>query len=152
MIVKRRIFMALAFMLTFILATANFNDAEAATKASFDNGNAFCTVRINQNLLDKKGKQYATVTLRTYDVLGHGSKGQMEIIMRDENGNHIWSGIRNSGVKLKLGDDHHIYRIYVRKHSAGGNNPNWKQQGDNFINNGALQSWEFTNANNCSIS
>ena len=73
MIVKRRIFMALAFMLTFIRATANFNDAEAATKASFDNGNAFCTVRINQNLLDKKESNMQRLRL------GHMMYWDMEV-------------------------------------------------------------------------
>ena len=148
---KGKIFIALAFIFTLIFS-ASLNSAEAVTKASFDDTNGFCTVSISDALINKRGYQYATVKLKTYDVLGWSSNGKMDIIMTDENGNHIWSGVKTSGVTLKLGDDHRVYRIYVRAHMDGGDNPNTFQKANNWTNKGGLVTWEFTNAKNCRIS
>lgn len=125
--------------------------AEAVRQSSFDYPNNFCTVTISDQLLNKRGKQYAKVTLLVKDIGGRKNNGKVDIIMTDEHGRPIWSGVKNGGVTLNLGDDHRIYRIYVRKHYDGGDNPNFIQQGNNFTNRGKCVTWEFVNEKNCRI-
>ena len=154
-------FSSILFVVTFII---NFffnslieNFAEAATRASFSDTNAYCNVKINDSLISKKGRQYATVKLKVFSILNGGGIGlsnhaKVQIRMTDEYGNHIWSGIKSGGTTLKLGDDHRVYRIYVKPYYEGGNNPDIIQQGINFNNAGKCVTWEFTNAKGCSIS
>ena len=125
--------------------------AMAVTKSEFNDGD-YCTVRIDQKLLDKRGKQYAKVTLRTYDALSFKTSGKVVVTMTDEDGNYIWSGVKTCGVTLKLGDDHPVYRIYVSVYYE--DCPDWDviTQGDNFTNAGKCASWKFLNAKSCSIS
>ena len=140
-----KILMTLAFIFTLIFAV-NSNYAEATTKANFSNTNAFCTVRISDALMNKRGYHCATVKLVTRSFPGVPTNGKVEIIMRDENGNHIWSGTKNGGVTLKLGNDHRVYRIYVRAYDYGNDTVNSLGSGSK------CHTWEFTNAKNCSIS
>lgn len=144
-------FFALAFAAIVAVSFSCTEPAEAVRQSSFDYPNNFCTVTISDQLLNKSGKQYAKVTLLVKDVVGHKNNGKVDIIMTDERGGHIWSGVKTGGVTLNLGDDHRIYRIYVRKHYDGGNNPNFFQKERNFINRGKCVTWEFVNEKNCRI-
>ncbi len=143
---KSKIFIALAFIFTLIFSTTATNYTEAATSASFSNSNAYCTVYISDALMKKQGYHCATVKLVTRKIGGIPTNGKVQITMTDENGNHIWSGSKNGGVTLKLGNDHRVYRIYVRAYDYGNDIVN-------DLGNGAkLNTWEFVNAKNCSIS
>lgn len=143
---KSKIFFALAFIFTLIFSASALKCAEATTRAAFSNTNAFCEVRISDALMNKRGYHYATVKLITRGSLNVKTNGKVQITMTDENGNHIWSGVKNGGVTLKLGNDHRVYRIYVRTYSDGSS--------INGIGGNATkcQTWEFTNAKDCEIS
>lgn len=142
---KSKIFVALAFVFALIFA-ATSNYVEATTKANFNNTNAFCTVRISDALMNKRGYHYATVKLVTRSFPGVPTNGKVQITMTDENGNHIWSGIKTGGVTLRLGNDHSVYRIYVREYDYG------KETAKSLGNGSKCYTWEFTNAKNCSVS
>ena len=109
------------FMITavlFIVDSGNF--VEAQTSGSFGNGTEgqFCTATIDQSLMNQRSRKYAYVKLNIYKIDGKLNNWRnVEITMRDENNNVIWQGI-HSGGKLKLGNDHRVYRIYVRDHKA----------------------------------
>ena len=124
--------------------------AHAATSAKTESS-AYCTVKISQSLLSKKGKQYATVKIKTYDMTGWCNTGaKVKITLRDGNGKYICSWIGKGGDTLKLGDDHSAYRIYVSYYDNPGNN--FISQGSNFTNMGASYKWTVSDAQNCSIS
>ena len=117
--------------------------ASAVTTSSFNaNGssNGYCEVRISDKLLNKKGKQYAKVTLKTCGLFGWSTSGKFIVTMKDEYGNVIWSGQKTCSTTLSLGDDHRVYRIYV----TCANNE--------FINVGKCVTWKIENAKDCSIS
>ncbi len=71
-------------------------------------------------------------------------------LRRDGNGNYICSWVGKGGDTLKLGDAHHVYRIYVSYYDNPGNN--FISQGNSFTNTGASYQWKISNAKNCSIS
>ncbi len=129
--------------------------AMAVTQSQFNNGD-YCEVRIDQKLLNKRGKQYAKVKLQTYNssnATGWKTSGKVVVTMRDENGNYIWSGTKKGGDTLKLGDDHSVYRIYVSVYEEPVKGIfGFIAQGNNFKNRGKCVSWKFLNEKNCSIS
>lgn len=122
---------------------------EAATEEYFGTSK-YCTAKISQSLINKKGKQYATVKLKTYDMLGWmNSKAKVKITLKDGNGRYITSWVGKGGDTLKLGDDHSVYRIYVDYYDKPGNGV--ITQGNNFTNRGKSYKWKFSNAKNCKI-
>lgn len=112
---------------------------------NFDSGytaKGYTTVTLNKNAGD------AYIKIYTYDDWGKKTSGQMHITLRDSGGNYVWEGDVASGTKLKLGDDHSGYRVYVAKKSY----PNTViGNGDNFINVGKCQSWAIECTKNCYI-
>lgn len=148
---KQRIFfVVLTLIMVFSLIHATSMTAHAATSAKTDSS-AYCTVKISQSLINKRGKQYATVKIKTYDMTGRYNTGaKFRITLRDGNGKYICSWIGKRGDTLKLGDDHSVYRIYVGYYDNPGNN--FISQGNNFTNLGASYKWTISNAKNCSIS
>lgn len=103
-----------------------------------------------QSLINKKGKQYATVKFKTYDMTGWWNTGaKVRITLRDGNGRYITSWIAKGGDTFKLGDDHRTYRIYVSYYDNPGNN--FISQGNNFTNLGSAYKWTISNAKNCTI-
>lgn len=148
---KYRFFSAIiAFvMLLSIVATVPM---VASAETSGDTGSsAYCTVKINSSLINKKGTQYAKVKLKTYDLLGwSNTKAKVQITLKDENDNFICTWVGKGGDTLKLGDDHSVYRIYVDYYDNPGSN--FISQGNNFTNLGASCKWEITDAKDCSIS
>lgn len=144
------------FALTLVMALSCFVlPANAATSAKFGT-NSYCTVRISQSLLNKKGKQNATVKLYTYSMGGSvNSGGKVIVTLRDENGKLIWSGQKKGGDTLYLGDDHQVYRIYVSVYNEPVKNNILSKTitgGNNFTNSGKCYKWQICKANNCSIS
>lgn len=89
----------------------------------------------------------AYVRIYTYNRKGKKTKGEMHIVLRDEKGNWVWEGDIKSGAKLKLGNDHKAYRIYITKKEYDTTVGNLsisqiKKAGDNFVKIGE-------NADNC---
>ena len=122
---------------------------DAATEANFGTSK-YCTAKISKSLINKKGKQYATVKLRTYDMLGWmNSSAKVKITLKDGNGRYITSWVGKGGNTLKLGDDHSVYRIYIDYYDKPGNGI--ITQGNNFTNRGKSYKWKISNAKNCSI-
>lgn len=123
----------------------------AATKGRFGN-TGYCTVRINNSLLNKRGRQYAYVTLKTQDQIGWGTSAKVNVTLRDESGRYIWSGVQKTSTKLKLGDDHRYYRIYVTCYQES-ERGNWFLlsliRARNFENLGKCVYWTISNAKNC---
>lgn len=105
-------------------------------------------------------KGYTTVTLDnkssngyiyiyTYDQFGNKTSGKVHITLRDSYGNWLREFDAKSGDKLKLGNDHDQYRVYIAKKSY----PNTViGNGDNFINVGKCHSWAINCKSNCYIS
>lgn len=112
---------------------------------NFDSGytaKGYTTVTLNKNA----GNAY--IYIYTYDAMDNKSSGQMHVTLRDNSGNWIWEGDVSSGTKLKLGNDHSQYRVYIAKKTY----PNTViGNGDDFINVGKCQSWAINCASNCYI-
>lgn len=148
--IKKRIvtvMMTFAMLLTMVPATTL--TASAVTTARVG-ASSYCTVNISNTLLNKKGTQYATVKLKTYDMTGWFNTGaKVRVTLKDEKGRYICSWTAKGGDTLKLGDDHRTYRIYVDYYSNPGGN--FITQGNNFINTGSSYKWKISNAKNCSI-
>lgn len=106
-----------------------------------------CVVRIDNSLINKKGKQNATVKLQTYNG-NKTTKGKVSVTMRDMTGKMIWQGVKNGGDTLKLGDDHSAYKITVKPYDSGSG---WFHGGNDFVNLGASAEWGLTNCKNCSL-
>lgn len=147
---KRIISVMFTLLMVFSMIPVESLTVHAATSAKTDSS-AYCTVRISQSLINKRGKQYATVKIKTYDMTGWYNTGaKVRITLRDGNGKYICSWIGKGGDTLKLGDDHSVYRIYVSYYNNPGNN--FISQGNNFTNLGASYKWKISNAKNCNIS
>ena len=131
--------------MVFAVPTQSYAATSAKTSSS-----SYCTVKINQSLINKSGKQYATVKLKTYDMTGWWNTGaKVRVTLRDGNGRYITSWIAKGGDTFKLGDDHRTYRIYVDYYDNPGNN--FISQGNNFTNMGASYKWTFSNPKNCTM-
>lgn len=140
----------LTLLLTFSMIPAASLTTYAATSAR-TSSSSYCTVKISQSLINKRGRQYANVKIKTYDMSGWYNTGaKVRITLRDGNGNYICSWVGKGGDTLKLGDAHHVYRIYVSYYDNPGNN--FISQGNSFTNTGASYQWKISNAKNCSIS
>ena len=152
---KKRIFTTvLIFMMIFSVIPAASLNVSAATSAK-TNSHSYCTVKINQSLINKKGRQYAKVKIKTYDMLGWYNTGsKVRITLRDGNDRYITSWVGKGGDTLKLGDDHSTYRIYVSyydKPVKGGFFSKVFTSGNNFTNTGGAYKWSFSGAENCRI-
>lgn len=102
----------------------------------------YTTVTLNKN----SGNAY--IYIYSYDMMGVKSSGQMHVTLTDNNGKWLWEGNISSGAKLKLGNDHSQYRIYIAKRTY----PNTVVgNGDNFVNEGKCFSWGIKCSSNCYI-
>lgn len=153
---KKKIFtfiLTLAMILSILPASTL--DVSAATSAK-TSSSSYCTVKISQSLLNKRGKQYAKVKIKTYDMLGWYNTGaKVRITLRDGNTNrYICSYVAKGGNTLKLGDDHRSYRIYVDYYDepvTGGIFARTFKAGNNFTNTGSCHKWKISNPSNCTI-
>lgn len=84
-------------------------------RVNFPSGKYY-EVRINSDLLSQRGRRYiqAKVKLNIYTIDNkiNNLRG-VYITMRDQYNNVIWEG-KHLGGTLRLGNDHDVYRIYVR--------------------------------------
>lgn len=127
---------------------------QAATSARFSSSGSYCEVRINQSLLNKNGRQYATVKLNTYNQIGWNSSAKVVVTLKDSRGNTIWSGVKTASCTLQLGDDHSVYRIYVKPYQQPVTGNILKRSiiaANNFENQGKCVTWKISNNKNCTI-
>jgi len=126
----------------------------SASTAGKVNGSSYCTVNISDKLLNKRGKQYAKVTIKISDNMGWNNNAKIRVTLRDQYGNYITSWVTKGGTTIKLGDDHSIYRVYIERYNEPSSG-NWFFNiftvGDNFINTGKAVNWKITNPKDCSI-
>lgn len=152
---KKRLVKMLACILTVMCVLSYFAvPASAATSARFGN-NSYCQVTISDKLINKRGRQYAKVKLKTYSLTGWwNSGGKVWVTLKDQNNNVIWSGVKRGGDTLKLGDDHKIYKIYISVYNEpvrGGIFRRSIINGNNFSNSGKCNTWTISNAKDCKI-
>lgn len=106
-----------------------------------------CVVRIDDSLINKKGKQNAKVKLQTY-CGNKSTNGKVVVTLKDMSGKIIWQGVKKGGDTLKLGDDHAAYQISVQSYDSGSG---VIADGNDFINLGKTGNWGLTNCKNCSL-
>lgn len=152
---KRVVSLLLALVLTVSAMPFFAAEVSAATSGRRDSS-TYCYVKISNSLINKRGTQYATVKLNTYDGTGwYNTKAYVRVTLTDGNGRYICSFVARGGDKLKLGDDHSSYRIYVSAYEepvTGGIISRTIKGGNNFSNLGKSVSWKVTSPKNCSIS
>lgn len=147
---KRLLSIVLSVVMMLSIIPATSLTASAATNGR-TGSSTYCTVKISQKLLNKKGTQYAKVKIKTYDMTGWWNTGaKVRITLRDGSGRYICSWIGKGGDTLKLGDDHTTYRIYVDYYESS--KKGVIAQGNNFTNIGSSYKWKISNASNCTIS
>lgn len=148
--------MLLVLSLTILLSTLTV-PAYAAASARFDSGST-CEVSISQTLLRKKGRQYATVKLKTHAMglfSSWNSGAKVTVTLYDgDTGRHIWTGQKRGGDTLRLGDDHARYIIRVTPYSEPVRGNFLRKriiEGNNFTNRGKCYRWSFSNQKNCTL-
>ena len=152
--IKRLLTLLLTLSLSLTILPMTSMTTHAATNAKVGSSN-YCTVTINQSLINKRGKQYAKVKLKTYSVIGWYNTGaKVKITLKDGNNRYVCSWTGRGGDTLKLGDDHRTYRIYVDYYNQPTNRgflSNIINSGNNFVNQGAAHKWTISDAKNCTI-
>ena len=122
--------------------------AFAATNGKVADGK-YCTVKINQSLINKAGKQYATVKLEIKNQLNLTNSGKVHVVLRDGNGKWLCEWDAKGGDTFKLGDDHSTYRIYVNYYYSGKSDSISKA--NDFTNMGKTVNWKIVNPKDCTI-
>lgn len=141
---KRRILSFTTMLIIIISVFASF--AVTASAASwktgrFDSGytaKGYTTVRLSNT------KKAGYIKIFTYDVLGKKTSGEMHITLRDDRGRWICEFDTKSGTKLKLGNDHSVYRVYIVKKKISSPPKDW-------IDVGKCQTWAINTVSNCYI-
>ena len=141
---KRRIFSFAAMLIIVFSLFASF--AVTASAASwqtgrFDSGytaKGYTTVRLSNT--NKAGY----IKIYTYDVLGKKTNAEIHVTLRDNKGKWICEFDTKSGTKLKLGNDHSLYRVYVAKKKLNSTAKDW-------INVGKCSMWAINTVSNCYI-
>lgn len=129
------IVMALALLVgSFGISSTKVSAATWRT-GRFDTGyvaKGYTTVRLSNT------RKNAYIRIYTYDSCGKKTSGNIHVTLRTTSGKWICEFDTKSGTKLKLGNDHSAYRVYVAKKKY----PNTiKGQGDDFINVGKCYYW-----------
>ena len=109
-----KIFKVFAVAFVVMVVAMSFSD-NAEARVMFPSGQYY-EVRLNSDLLSQRGRRYiqAKVKLNIYKADGKLNNWRgVYVTMRDQYNNVIWEG-NHSGGTLGLGNDHDIYRIYVR--------------------------------------
>ena len=147
---KKTIKIILSLSMVVALLVCSGISAFAATNGKVADGK-YCTVKINQSLISKAGKQYATVKLEIRDQFNNfTNSGKVHIVLRDGNGKWLCEWDAKGGDTFKLGDDHATYRIYVHYYSSGKTDSISKA--NDFTNMGKTVNWKIVNAKDCTIS
>lgn len=141
---KRRILSFAAMLIIVMSIFASF--AVTASAASWKTGNfdsgytakGYTTVRLSNT------KKAGYIKVFTYDMTGRKTNGEIHITLRDNKGRWICEFDTTSGTKLKLGNDHSVYRVYVAKKKIKSTTKDW-------INVGKCQMRAINTVSNCYI-
>ena len=132
-------------VMTFASIFTSTASAASWRTGRFDSGytaRGYTTVRLS----DTRKNGY--IKIYTYDMSGRSSSGKMHITLRTTGGKWLCEFDTSSGTRLKLGNDHSAYRVYI----AVKRYPNSvKGQGDDFINIGKCVNWGINCVSNCYI-
>jgi len=154
---KKIVSLLLVFALVLSTVSLFAVPVSAATSGRRDSS-TYCYVKISDSLIRKSGTQYATVKIKTYDGWPSlwNTGAYVTVTLRDGyTGAYICSFVTRGGDKIKLGDDHHSYRIYISAYEepvTGGIISRTIKGGNNFSNLGNSVKWKVTNPKNCTIS
>lgn len=144
---KTRTRRILSFAAALIIITTLFASFEiTASAASWKTGNfdtgytarGYTTIRLS-NI-----KKNAYIRIYTYDMMGWKTSGKIHVTLRDNKGRWICEFDTTSGTKLKLGNDHSLYRVYIAKQRISSTAKDW----DNL---GKCQMWAINTVSNCYI-
>lgn len=102
---KKLLALLFSFIIAFTVVTTSAAEAHAATKDYV--GSQYCTVLLKDSLYKQKGTQYGYVNLKI------DKNQRVKVIMYDLNNRYICTFYTKSA-KLKLGDDHNGYKIYIK--------------------------------------
>ena len=125
--------------------TIYVNSKTVSKTGKFNNG---CidgvTVKLNKNA----GNGYIYINSYNDVLFKYKTTCQIHVLLRDGNGRYITEFDTQTGKKLKLGNDHDSYQIYVSPKKY----PNtWIGNADNWNNIGGLVSYEIKCDSNCYI-
>ena len=136
---KKAIAAVLSAVTMFSVASFGTVATHAATRGrTMDK--TYCTVKISQKLLNKSGRQYASVKLNTGTGWNIFSTGRpIKVTLRDGQGRYICSWTAKGGDKIRLGDDHSEYRICL-DYASG----EWDVVGNTY-------KWKITSPKDCTI-
>ncbi|MBR3835638.1 MAG: RICIN domain-containing protein [Clostridia bacterium] len=109
----------------------------------------YCIVRIDDSLMNKKGKQTAKIKLSTYKENGKKStKGEVFVVLRNMHGDFIWSGVKKGGDTIKLDDGNYMYQVYVTKYDKG---DGWFANAQDWDNIPITAEFGITTKSGCSL-
>ena len=139
-------FISIVLIVMTIASTFTATASAASWKTgAFDSGytaRGYTTVRLS----DTRKNGY--IKIYTYDMTGRSSGGKMHITLRTTSGKWICEFDASSGAKLKLGNDHSAYRVYIAVKSYSNS---VKGQGDDFTNRGKCVYWAINCVSNSYI-
>lgn len=141
---KRRVLSFAAMLIIVMTLFASFGITASAASwktGNFDAGytaKGYTTVRLSNM------KKNAYIRIYTYDMMGWKTSGKIHITLRDNRGRWICEFDTTSGTKLKLGNDHSVYRVYVAKQRIKSSARDW----DNL---GKCRMWAIKAETNCYI-
>ena len=152
---KRRILSFAAMLIIVMSVFASFGVTASAASwqtGNFDSGytaRGYTTVRLSNT------KKAGYIKVYSYDKTGRKTSGDIHITLRDNRGRWICEFDTTSGTKLKLGNDHSLYRVYVAKKQFFPKKNTLAQRtwadGKNFENDGKCQMWAINTTANCYI-
>ena len=136
-------------LIVFALCGSCITTASAATWRTGNFGNGYTTVRLSNT------KKAGYIRVRTYNCVRIGNhtgkctgagqtNAKLRITLRKTNGNWICQFNTTSKTKLKLGNDHSAYRVYIACRQDLGS-------AQNFINLGNCSHWAIECAGNTYI-
>ena len=140
----RRILSFTAAVIILITLFASFGVTASAASWKTGNFDAGYTARGYTTVRLSNVKKNAYIKIFTYDKLGWKTNGQIHVTLRDNKGKWICEFDTSSGTKLKLGNDHSIYRVYVAKKRISSTTRDWE-------NVGKCQMWAINTVSNCYV-
>lgn len=141
---KRRIISFVAMLILVVSVFSSF--AVTASAASWRTGefDAGYTAKGYTTVYLSNTKKAGYIKIYTYDMMGMKTSGEMHITLRDTRGRWICEFNTKSGTKLKLGNDHSAYRVYIAKKRIKSTPKDW-------LNCGKCQYWAINTVSNCYI-
>lgn len=140
---KKLIKLFAAALMVMTLAVTTLVPGFAATKGDIGSSTE-CYIQIDNKLIQKKGKQYATVKIKTYQGFIIPKKAPVQIELLDgKTRKHIITWRAKGGDKISLGDDHRSYILRVKSIPI--------QKNTDICDSMKASTWKITSAKDCTI-